>query len=129
MLSFFCSTLGASHLPLRSEPDRPGRPTTDESSLRNTITLTDREKDELINVLRGKLFRGKFTLEVSDDYYLGLITKLQIETVEGIGTQIAKRGKLGRKLYIIREGSVDILDEDEQTVRVTLGKGDPIMNG
>ena len=90
-----------------------------------SIELTDEEKAELISALRVQLFKGKANLGDSDEYYLGLIKKLRIEIVYGaVGTEITKRGKLGRKLYIVREGAVNVLDDDDISVKLTLRRGE-----
>jgi hypothetical protein len=89
--------------------------------------LSDEETEELISILKGKLLKSKANFEDSDAYYLGLIKKLQVETAErgngSLGNPICVKGRLGRKLYIIKEGEVDVMADDDKTVRVTLDKG------
>jgi hypothetical protein len=90
--------------------------------------LNDEEKQDLIEILRHHFAKFKITdSHAPDAYYLGLIKKLQVETAErgngSLGNPICVKGRLGRKLYIIKEGEVDVMADDDKTVRVTLDKG------
>lgn len=103
------------------------KPADSQSASDNSKEMIDEDELQmLIDTFKTKLFKGVQNFNDDDNYFIGLIRKLTLEVAHK-GDKITTRGKLGRKLYIIQSGEVDVLDEDDTTVKVTLGKGNLII--
>jgi hypothetical protein len=83
------------------------------------------EIERLITICKTEIFTGQSIFNDKDDsYYRGIIEKMKVEVARGIGTCITKMGRIGRKLYIIQEGTVAVMDEkDENLTKIELGPG------